>query len=229
MYGIYSVAEGTTSTTNYGVYASAIGISGSYNAAVYGEIPSTTLGNFNYAVVGRNYSTSGTNYGGYFETGTGTNNGSALYAKTNSSIPAVVAECNLTPTTTATALEVKNGHIKASPNSTLSSVLSTVGIYQSFGSSATVVGNDVRGVISIPSFTLSNNWYANDITINFSKPYSNPPLVFTSIAGTLIPENLLRVYVLNVSTTSFTLRITGFNNISFSNINDLKIYYFIIE
>ena len=235
LYGIYSEADGSssTSTNNYGVYTFAKGKSGSNNSAVYGEIPSTTLGNFNYAVVGKNFSTSGTNYGGYFETGLNTSSGAALYAITNSSIPAVVAECNPAPTSTPTALEVKNGHIKASPNLTLATTnftFSSVTSYSPFASTATVVGNDVRGVISIPSFTFNyGNWYANDIIINFSKPYSNPPLVFTSIAGTLIPENLLRVYVLNVSTTSFTLRITGFNNISSSNINNLKIYYFIIE
>jgi len=144
----------------------------------------------------------------------------------------------VTPSSNNTALQIDNGHIKATgsavtasilPNSCLSSCNTFVPISPL---SFTVTGNDVRGVLSLSAFTLNpGNVYENNFEVDFAKPYTNPPHIILTVGGDIPPSLSIIAYVTEVNSSYFKIRIRTYVGglMSSVTISDLKIYYFVIE
>jgi hypothetical protein len=182
----------------------------------------------------------------------GTNNSADLIFKTNNTermrispngevgINTNIPTAQLHIVTTFTdALQIDNGHIKATGSvvttSTLINSCSSCSTFVPISSSSfTVTGNDVRGVLSLSAFTLipsSNPIHENNFQINFTKHYTNPPHIVLTVGGDIPPSLSINAYVTEVSSGYFKMRIrTYMGGISGAvPISDLKIYYFVIE
>lgn len=140
-------------------------------------------------------------------------------------------------TTFTDALQIDNGHIKATGSVVTASILtnscSSCSTFVPINpSSFTVIGNDVRGVLSLSAFTLNpNNFYENNFKVDFAKSYTNSPHIILTVSGDIPPSLSIIAYVTEVNSSYFKIRIRTYMGglMSSVTISDLKIYYFVIE